>query len=41
MKKIVLILLLLVGHFSLAFSQIYTGTCGNNVVWTLSGDTLP
>ena len=39
MKKIVLLLLLLAGPFSLAFSQ-ESGTCGENLVWTLSDGTL-
>ena len=39
MKKVVLLLLLLAGTFSLAFPQ-ESGTCGENVVWTYSDGTL-
>ena len=39
MKKVVLLLLLLAGTFSLAFPQ-QSGICGENVVWTYSDGTL-
>ena len=39
MKKIVLLLLLLAGAFSLAFPQ-QSGICGENLVWILTDDTL-